>query len=681
MLISLLLLILIASGGLALTYLVTDDEPLLWRVSAGTVIGSAFFGIIAFTAACLAGFSVVTILVPLALTMLPLVLLRRRNIRGRFLHDLAKARGTLQGANLKKARRFAYYAAFFVLFWVFFGRAMFEMSDGIYTGGSQNLGDLPFHLGAIFGFTDGNNFPPQNPSWAGARFSYPFIADFLTACFVKLGADVKDAMFVQNVSWAFALFVILERFVVQLTGSKLAGRIAPALLFLSGGLGFIWFFKDVWESGKGLYDLVWHLPRDYSIGEHFRWGNSMVALFITQRSLLLGMPITIFVLGHLWQTFGDAEIARGRDGEKAEDAGKAGGRDAGNKTVPSPASLRPRVPASFLVGLIAGTLPLIHLHSLAALFVVTAFLFVLRPARWAEWVSFGVGVVVVAVPELVWSLSGTANEAAKFFEWHFGWDKRDDNFLWFWLKNTGIVIPAIVAGILIYRRTDGGTGGRRDAETKIAASRRPAITLVLFYIPFIFLFVVSNVAKLAPWEWDNIKIIVYWYVGSLPLIALALAWGWQREGLAKVAVALCFAVLIFAGALDVWRTSSGQIKSRVFDADAVEVAAQIKKKTPPGALFLNAPTYNSAVVLSGRQSLMRYSGHLSSHGIDYTQREADVRHIYEGGGVADIFLRKYNIEYVLVSPEERGALRANEEFFRKYPVIAESGQYKVYKVK
>ncbi|MFN2502530.1 MAG: hypothetical protein ABR530_11045, partial [Pyrinomonadaceae bacterium] len=105
------------------------------------------------------------------------------------------------------------------------------------------------------------------------------------------------------------------------------------------------------------------------------------------------------------------------------------------------------------------------------------------------------------------------------------------------------------------------------------------------------------------------------------------------------------------------------------------------QKTAPGALFLNAPTFNSAVVLSGRQSLMRYSGHLSSHGIDYLPREGEVKRVYEGGGVADILLKKYNIEYVLVSPEERNTLNANEEFFRRFETVAEVGQYRVYKVK
>lgn len=653
MVISLLLLVLIALGGAALTYVMGGEKPLMWRLAAGSAIGSAIFGLIVFVAACVFGLSIATVLPSLAITLLPLVLLRRRDIRASFAHDVAKARGKLQGVDLKKSWAFAYYAFFFVLFVAFFSQAMYETAAGILTGGSQNLGDLPFHLGAIFSFTDGANFPPQNPSWAGAKFSYPFMADLVTAAFVVLGAGVREAMFVQNVAWAFSLLVVLERFVGTLTASRLAGRIAPFVFFFCGGLGFLWFFSDVSSLGRSAFDLLWQLPRDYTIGEQFRWGNSMVVLFITQRSLLLGMPIAILVLGYLWKVFtgGDAE---------------ASGL--------SPL-LRP-----FLFGLVAGTLPLIHLHSLAALFVVTAFLFALRPARWKLWIAFGAGVCVIAVPELIWSITGSASETTKFFEWHFGWDNKKENFLWFWLKNTGIVIPLIAAAIwLLLSRSDAIKPGKKQAKATVEPARTRE--LVLFYIPFAVLFVISNVAKLAPWEWDNIKVLIYWFVGSLPLIAYALSWAWSRAGAWRVGSAVCLVALTFSGALDVWRTASGQIKSRVFDVDAIRVAEQIKAKTAPRSLFLNAPTYNSAVVLSGRQSLMRYSGHLSSHGIDYLPREADVRHIYQGGGVAEVLLRKHDIEYVLVSPEERNTLQANEQFFQRFPVTAESGEYRVYKVK
>ena len=672
MLISLLLIVLIACAGLTLTYLLTDEEPLMWRLAAGNVIGSAVFGLIAFAAACIVGFGPVTIVISLAITFLPLILLRRREARIKIRHDWAKAKGKFQGGNLKRFRGFAYYAFFFLVLWFFFDQTMYEMRDGIYTGGSQNLGDLPFHLGAIFSFTDGNNFPPQNPSWAGARFSYPFIADFLTACFVKLGADVRSAMVLQNLSWAFSLLIIFERFAAKITGSKLVGRIVPALLFFSGGLGFIWFFSDFWTSGKGISDFLWHLPRDYTISDQFRWGNSMVVLFITQRSLLLGMPLTVLVLGYLWRVFESEKVEKG----KSE---KAAGVTLNFFTFshfPFPA---------LFVGLLAGTLPLIHLHSLAVLFVVTGSLFAMRPAKWKTWVTFGVGVALVALPELLWSMAGSATETSKFFGWHFGWDKGENNFFWFWIKNTGIVIPMLIAAIFIIfstqRRGDAEEKAKAKTDEKASSPLSTFPPLLLFYVPFALLFVLSNLAKFAPWEWDNIKILIYWYLGSLPLIAYTIVWVWQRNFGAKIAAGACFAALIFAGSLDVWRTASGQVKMRVFDADGVRVAELIKRNIEPTALILNAPTYNSAVALSGRQSLMRYSGHLSSHGIDYTPREADVRQIYEGGGVADILLKKYNIGYVLVSPEERNTLKANEDFFKRYPVVAEAGQYRVYKVK
>src|SRR5205085_7618343 len=127
--------------------------------------------------------------------------------------DWSSAKGKLRGANTRKFLRFAHYAFFFLLLFFFFDRSMLESTAGIFTGGSQNLGDLPFHLRVIFRFTEGNNFPPENPSFAGARFSYPFVADLITACAVKLGAGVRDAMFVLNVSWAFSLVIILERLV------------------------------------------------------------------------------------------------------------------------------------------------------------------------------------------------------------------------------------------------------------------------------------------------------------------------------------------------------------------------------------------------------------------------------------------------------------------------------------
>ncbi|HKP70318.1 MAG TPA: hypothetical protein VJV05_13605, partial [Pyrinomonadaceae bacterium] len=492
MLISLLLIAIATAGGLPVTYLVDDDAPLMWRLAAGNIIGCAILGTIAFVLALAFGFSVVTVMAAAVITLITLLAFRQMAMRRKLRDDWLKAKSRSQGTSGKKLLRFAYYTFFFLLFFFFFDRAMLESPAGIFTGGSQNLGDLPFHLGAIFSFTEANNFPPVNPSFAGARFSYPFIADLLTACAVKLGASVRDALFIQNLLWAFSLLVVVERFVLKLTNDRLASRIAPALLFFSGGLGFLWFFSDYWAQGKSLFEFLNALPKDYTISNQFRWGNSMVVLFMTQRSLLHGMPLTLIVLGYLWKAFAT---------EHKEKATNLLGY-----TTP------------FLVGLMAGVLPLIHLHSLVVLFLIGVAIFILRPERWMTWVAFAIGVALIAVPELAWSMSGSASQTSKFFEWHFGWDKGDKNFLWFWYVNTGLVIPLLVAGLYlawshqVVPAQDRKTKKKEEnVESSLPAHIAP---LIFFYIPCAFLFVVSNAAKLAPWEWDNIKVLIYWFVGS-----------------------------------------------------------------------------------------------------------------------------------------------------------------------
>lgn len=653
MLISLTIILLITLSGTLLTYLYEKEDSLLVRVGAGNIIGSAIFGLIAFLLACFFGLSLTTILVALIISLTPVILLTNKPIKTNFIANLRKTRGKFEGATLPKFLNFLYYTGILLILFLFFDRAMLETKDGIFTGGSQNLGDLPFHLGAIFSFTEGNNFPPENPSFTGAKFTYPFIVDFIAACLVKLGVKVADAMFWQSLTLCFSLVLLLEKFAFGLTKNRLAGKLTPVILLLSGGLGFIIFFRDYWQDGRGLFEFLQNLPKDYTIKpEGLRFGNSLVVLFMTQRGFLLGMPITLIVLTYLWKIFTK------EDTEKTEE----------RKSILHSSSFI----TSFFIGLLAGALPLIHVHSLFVLFIVSAFLFFLKLDKWCEWISFGLGVGIIAVPELIWSLTGSATNLSQFIGWHWGWDKGNYNFFFFWGANLGIFIPLLILGLYFAIKSN------KPEKKQLPTAN---YQLLKFYLPFAFIFILSNTVKLAPWEWDNIKVLIYWFIGSAPFAAWILAYLWEKTASFKLVSVICLIILTLSGALDVWRVITRQINYQVFSQDSVRIAEQIKQKTPPNALFLNAPTYNSAVVLSGRRSLMRYSGHLSSYGINYEPREMEVKRIYEGSALANNFLQKNNIEYVLISPEEFGNLTVNEEFFQKYPKIAEAGEYKVYKVK
>lgn len=660
MILSLLILLLITFSGTILTYLYEKEDSLLVRICAGNVIGSTFFGLIAFLLACLFGLSMTSLMVALVLTLLPLILFVQKDIKQNFIGNLQKARGKFEGATFGKFAGFVYYASIFLILCIFFDRAMIENKDGIFTGGSNNLGDLPFHLGAIFSFTDGNNFPPQNPSFAGAKFTYPFMADFLVSCLMKFGANVRDAMFFQNITLGFSLFVLLEKFTFALTKNRLAGKIAPWLLLFSGGLGFAIFFRDYWQDGRGLTEFLMNLDKDYTIKpETLRWGNPMIVLFITQRAFLLGMPIVLIVLTHLWKIFNSRTQVE-KDAEKTDET-------IGEFFCNS-------LPLIFL-GLLAGTLPLIHVHSLFALFIVCAFLVLFDLKNFRTYLIFGMAVSILAIPELFWSLTGSATDLSKFIGWHFGWDKGKENFFLFWLKNLGFFIPLLITALFLTLRQKKEEGQSEENHSRL-----------FFYIPFVFIFLLTNTIKLAPWGWDNIKVLIYWFLASIPFVAWLLAWMWEKDWFFKIIAVVSFAALTLSGAIDVWRVMSKQINYQVFNNDSIKIAQEIKQKTAPNALFLNAPTYNSAVVLTGRLSLMRYIGHLASYGIDYEPRERELMRIYEGSALAESLLKKNNIEYVLISPEERNYmiqnnLILNDAFFEKYPKIAEIGEFKVYKVK
>jgi hypothetical protein len=340
-------------------------------------------------------------------------------------------------------------------------------------------------------------------------------------------------------------------------------------------------------------------------------------------------------------------------------------------------------------GVVVGLLPLVHAHSFVVMMLMGACLALLQGAAvllskgegeaaapglarvwavWRPWLAFAAAASALAVPQMWWATRGTAVNASRFFGWEFGWDSGGRNVVWFWVKNTAVFIPLLCAA-LAWR----GAG----------VSRR----LLFFYLPFVLCFVVPNVYRLSPWVWDNIKVLLYWWVASAPLVALVLVRLWRRRGAWRAAAAALLLAQTAAGGLDVWRAASGAVERRSFDPAGVAFAEVVKRETEPRALILHAPTYNDPVYLTGRRTYLGYPGHVWSHGIDYTAREAELRRIYSGAPDAPALVERAGIEYVVVGPLEREELTKagvalNESFFNgRYRKVGEAGGYRLYKTK
>lgn len=293
-----------------------------------------------------------------------------------------------------------------------------------------------------------------------------------------------------------------------------------------------------------------------------------------------------------------------------------------------------------------------------------AFLWLLRGPLWREWLAFFIVATIIAAPQLWWAAHGGAVEARSFIGWHFGWDHGSENVWRFWLKNTGLFIPLLLLA-LVWRWAKPLLSGR----------------LIFYYLPFTLCFIIPNLVLLAPWVWDNIKVLFYWYVASVPLVALLLARWWRQGAWLRGAAAACLLALTLAGALDVWGVvGSEKGKTQEFDRDGVKFAQMLEQKTRPRALVLHAPTFNHPVFLTGRQSFMGYPGHIWTHGLQYQEREALIKRIYAGAAEAAHLLAQAGVEYVVVSPLERQLMAINEAFFAQYPLIVEAGEYRLYKV-
>jgi hypothetical protein len=351
-------------------------------------------------------------------------------------------------------------------------------------------------------------------------------------------------------------------------------------------------------------------------------------------------------------------------------------------------------------GVVAGLLPLVHAHSFVVMMAMGGCLMLVQAAlawfgsgrevsppadadvegrgQWwgrglmrvsLPWVVFGAVALLVAGPQLWFAASGSEVRAGRFFGWEFGWDHGAENVVWFWLKNTGVFFPLLAVALLW-----------RGPAAPVPAR------LLYFYLPFTLCFVAPNVYKLSPWVWDNIKILFYWWVASAPLVALVLARLWRAGRGGRAAAVALVLIQTFGGGLDVWRAASGAVAHRIFDADGIAFAEVIKARTAPRALILHAPTYNDPVYLTGRRTFLGYAGHLWSHGLDYAQREAELKRIYAGGPDAAALIARKKIDYVVVGPLERaesgrGGFALNEKFFERYEKVGEAGEHRLYKTR
>ena len=415
----------------------------------------------------------------------------------------------------------------------FFAGAMYEKDGAVWTSNHHNPGDLTWHLSLIQGFAVGQNFPPQHPELAGTRLTYPFLVDFIAAQFVTVGASLSQALFLQNIALAVALLLLLHSWALRITRNRFAFLATPALIFLNGGWGWLTLVQNPRETSQPLLSLFLHPPYDVTLNDAgLRWGNLLTTLLGTQRGFLLALPLAVLALDLLWQAMGKND--------------------------------RERLPRMAAAGAIVGLLPLAHGHSFLALILAGAALALydlphLR-SRWRGWLVYFAIACLLALPQLRILSEGAAVKPGSFLGEGWGWEScAGDLTAWatFWYRNTGPLFLLVGLALVWHSRV-----GKSGVPVRLKG----------YFLPFALCFALGNSVRLAPWMWDNIKILFYFQLGAAPLVASLLGAFWRRGGFGRLLAPLLVVLLTLSGGLDVWRIVSGRAAAPVYDADALAFA-------------------------------------------------------------------------------------------------------------
>jgi hypothetical protein len=665
---ALLWLLAIALPGIALLDRLAPGLTRLERWAHGSVLGIVLGTIALVPAAILVGFTPALVVgdgfVAVAAAILLWTLRRRRpgDERGRL--------ATLRGSGVDRWAVLLVVGLLGVRFATLWADALTLRPDGLWAGHEYIWSDWPTHLGIVSSFAFGDNFPPEHTLFAGLPLAYHYLSDLTPAAFVLLGLTPIEALPLHSLVLSVVVSVSIWAFARRLGGRSSVATLGLVLFFFGGSPGWLATAAVVVRTGDVVGTLV-SQPWDYVAQKdlHIRWFNPYLAFLMSQRAYLYGLPLMMLALTLLLLGRRRARLLAGRPWSMATwRRALVGGR------------LRPFV----LAGLVAGLLPLSHLPTLLAMAIlvpVLAVLLVSRPAEllrspwgshslpWVGWLAFGTIWVLVSLPQLASQLGGGPG-ALSAFRVQLGWVAAEPPYFdpWpvFWLKNLGLFGPLLLVALAA-------------PLVGIRVVRPRAQRLLL---AFQAIFVAGNVFVFQPWDWDNHKILTVWFLSVAILVAGAMVWAWRRwrQPLVRVGLGLVVASLVASPLLEHLHMLEGHSRYRMLTSEQLALADAVREATPPRTLVVTGmQSHDPIMMLAGRRLLMGYWGQLWVSGIPYETRQAEVATIYAGGPAAEALIDRYGVGAVVVGPDERVSLRANEAWFAaRYPVLAEVGAWRVY---
>jgi len=570
---------------------------------------------------------------------------------------------------------FFLWSTYFTYFW---SHSLWFNKMGDLVAGQINIwGDWAAH------FTMGSflaNYPQainHSPFIINAKFSYPFLTNLISAWLIKAQVPFFLTFVIPSFLGSIAIVICLYFFYKTVFKSTAIAILASNFFLLNGGIGFWYFVKNNFFQPnffKTLSSPIEQYTRVDNLG--IKWINVIDSMIIPQRAFNLGFPLALMALSLIFPLFF-------------------------NKKKPS----KKNVSLLTIAGLLIGLLPIIHTHSFLAVVIIISLwslYLILAPIQlptkniftWALqknqfsikqeaikiWSHF-YPLLIVLISSLMIAtplfLSFFYRQVSQhFFKYYPGWLAPEYHLNWliFWWRNW-TVFPLLAFVAWIYQ---------------LIKKKKHRLQIFLIWSPFFLLFALANLILFQPFAWDNTKIISWASLGFSGLNAWFIYQLWQKKyrylWLKKMIRLLLITLIIFmtmSGINDVYYQLLTQKHNYImYSTEEISLSNWVKANTDKQAIWLTGTNHNHWLFnLTGRQAVMTFPGWLWTHGYNYTQTEVDVRMMYQNPEISGQLFKKYNIDYIVVGPQEKADLGAQPQNFPvNASIIHQTQNYRIYQL-
>jgi hypothetical protein len=213
-------------------------------------------------------------------------------------------------------------------------------------------------------------------------------------------------------------------------------------------------------------------------------------------------------------------------------------------------------------------------------------------------------------------------------------------FFQFWLPNFGLWVPLALALV--------GLCGWRIWKGKWRWGDKPPADIA-FVVAAVVIFTFGYFVQTAPWDWDNLKLMVWGYFMILPFLWSDIIGRWALPERAATCVLLFgsgFVTLL--GGLTAGHPGFGLIERARLDHIGTAL-----RPLPVEARFATYPTYNHPVLLQGRKVVLGYPGHLWTEGFDYGKTNTQLTALMTGAANWRDTAKALGVRYIFWGQDER----------------------------